>query len=346
MPEPLRVGIAGMDHWYAGLGTVDQLARSETARLVALAHRDGEKARETAEKHGVAWSTDPMEIAQRTDVDLVVTACTTRENPDVCVAAARNGKHIVSVKPIAMTLAEGQRIADAVREAGVLFFPFESQVRLSAATRQYKQWIEEGRIGRPTAALTIMSGSVPRQDWPGRTVEKTWWMDPAQVPGGGWIDHSIYHIDQLRYLLGSEVERVSGEIGKLRSPDLELEDHGVATLRFRNGVIATVKVTWSAPPNGGLHLFHLLGTEGQIAEDSTFTGKLAVTGQFEPFQGWTLTGRPTRGGTNVIEHIAECLAEDGTPAAGVADGLRNLAVCLAFYDAARTGRVVEVPAVL
>jgi predicted dehydrogenase len=341
MPEPVRVGIAGMDHWYAALGTLDQLARSETSRLVALAHRDAEKARETAEKHGgVSWSTDPMEVATRANVDLVVTACTTRENPDVCVAAARNGKHIVSVKPMAMTLAEGERIAAAVREAGVLFFPFESLVRLSAATRQYKLWIEEGRIGRPTAALTILSGSVPRQDWPGRTVEKTWWMDPAQVPGGGWIDHSIYHVDQLRYLLGAEVERVSGEIGKLRHPDLELEDHGVANLRFRNGVIATVQVTWSAPPGGGLHLFHLLGTEGQIAEDGTFTGKLGVTGQFPPFQGWTLTARPTQGGTTVIEHLAECLAEEGTPAAGIDDALKNLAVCLAFYDAARTGNAV------
>jgi predicted dehydrogenase len=182
-----------MDHWYAALGTLDQLAKSESARLAALAHRDEGVARETAEKHGgVPWSVDPLEIAQRPDVDLVVTACTTRENPDVCVAAARNGKHIVSVKPMAMTLAEGERIATAVREAQVLFFPFESLVRLSAATRQYKQWIEEGRIGRPTAALTVLSGSVPRQDWPGRSVERTWWMDPAQVPGGGWIDHAIY----------------------------------------------------------------------------------------------------------------------------------------------------------
>jgi predicted dehydrogenase len=105
-------------------------------------------------------------------------------------------------------------------------------------------------------------------------------------------------------------------------------------------VIATLKVTWSAPPGGGLHLFHLLGTEGQIAEDGSFTGKLGVTGQFPPFGGWTLTARPTQGGTTVIEHIAECLAEDGTPAAGIDDAQKNLAVCLAFYDAARTGRVV------
>lgn len=344
MPEPLRVGIAGMDHWYAALGTLGEIAASQTTRLVALAHRDEVIARETAEKHGgVPWSTDPLEIVARPDVDLVVTACTTRENPDVCVAAARNGKQIVSVKPMAMTLAEGERIAEAVREAGVLFFPFEALVRLSAATRQYKRWIEEGRIGRPTAAMTVLSGGVPRQDWPGRTVEKTWWMDPAQVPGGGWIDHAIYHVDQLRYLLGSEVERVSGEIGTLRNPELELEDHGVATLRFANGVIATLTVTWSAPPGGGLHLFHLLGTEGQIAEDGSFTGKLGVTGQFEPFQGWTLSARPTKGGTTVIEHVAECLAEDGTPAAGIDDALKNLAVCLAFYDAARSGRAVTLP---
>ena len=46
-----------------------------------------------------------LEVAQSDDVDVVVTACYTSENVDLVEAAAKAGKHVVSVKPIAMTVA-------------------------------------------------------------------------------------------------------------------------------------------------------------------------------------------------------------------------------------------------
>ena len=97
---------------------------------------------------------------------------------------------------------------------------------------------------------------------------RSWWLDPAQSPGGGWLDHSIYFIDMLRWLFDSEVVRVSGEMSSLKHPNEAMEDFGVANLVFDNGAVATVEVTWSVEQGGFAMAFHLVGTNGQLLSDS------------------------------------------------------------------------------
>ena len=348
--KPYGVGIVGLDHWYAGIGAADALRGSRRGRVVAVAHRDEAKLREFAAERGIPTATtDYRAIAQVPGVDVIVTACTTAENVDLCIDAARRGKHIVSVKPFAMDLAEADHLAAVVREAGVIFYPFEASQRVSAQARRYKDWIAEGRIGKPISATIIQRASLAgaSMDWPGRRTDNTWWRDPRKVPGGGWIDHAIYQVDFLRWLLDDEVVRVRGVARTLAHPELpkELEDFGVALLEFGKGVVATVEVTWTAPASGGLSQTQIVGTEGQIVFDPTLTGKVAVSGNFESPAGggWLLFAPPgRREGGGAVEHVLECLAAGRRPAATIDDARANLAVCLAFYEAARSGRTAEV----
>ncbi|HEX2035597.1 MAG TPA: Gfo/Idh/MocA family oxidoreductase [Chloroflexota bacterium] len=345
------VGVVGLDHWYAGIGAVDGLQGSKRAKVVAVAHRDEEKLREFAAERGIPVATTEYDaIASRDDVDVVVTACTTAENVDLCIDAARRGKHIVSVKPFAMTLADADRLIEVVRQAGVLFCSFDAMYRFSTQGRQYKDWIKEGRIGTPISATVIMRASLggASMDWPGRRNDNTWWRNPRLVPGGGWIDHAIYQVDFLRWLLDDEVARVTGMAKTLAHPELakELEDFGVGLFEFRGGAVATIEVTWTAPASGGLSQTQLVGTEGQIVFDPTLTGKLAVSGNFESpaGRGWTMFSPPGRrgGGGGAVEHLLECLETGQTPAATIDDSRATLAACLAFYEAARTGQTVTV----
>jgi predicted dehydrogenase len=135
-------------------------------------------------------------------------------------------------------------------------------------------------------------------DWPGRRNDKTWWRDPSKVPGGGWLDHAIYQVDQLRWILNDEVVKVTGVAKTLAHPELpkELEDFGVALLEFGGGAVATVEVTWTARSGAGLSLLQYVGTEGQIVHDQTLTGKVSVVGNFETPAGggWTTFSAPAR----------------------------------------------------
>src|SRR6266545_4602498 len=116
----LGVGIVGLDHWYAGIAAADGLKTSTYGKLIAVAHRDEERLRPFAAERDVPFATtDYAAVVRRDDVQVVVTACPTSENVALCTEAARLGKHIVSVKPFAMTLADADRLVATVKEAGV-----------------------------------------------------------------------------------------------------------------------------------------------------------------------------------------------------------------------------------
>ena len=276
----LRVGIAGLDHWYIGLGAAEAAAAQPELELVAIGHRDPARAEETAQRFGAAEATgDIQSLARREDLDILVTACRSSDNPDLCVEAASRGVSIVSTKPVAMTRDGAARIQEAVERAGVRFFSWESSYRLNPSYLLIKRWIEEGRIGRPVSAAYVVRSSLPTQVWPGVQGE-TWWLDPQHVPGGGWIDHSIYGIDVLRWLFQSEVETAGGLTARLVHRDLrpQMEDFGIATLSFANGQAASLEVTWTAPAGTYLTATQVMGTEGGIMLDSSAPGRASVSG--------------------------------------------------------------------
>ena len=334
MANKYRVGIAGLDHWYAGLAAADSASRNPKIELVAIAHRDPKQLEETVKRFGAKRATtNYLEVAQSGDVDVVVTACYTSENADLVEAAAKAGKHVVSVKPIAMTVADADRIVRAVKAAGTKFISNESSYRVSSAFVKIKDWFDSGKLGKPLSAYTALRSPVPRQVWPGQ-IGETWWLDPTKSPGGGWIDHSIYHIDALRWIFGAEVVRATGEVANLKDKSLKpgMEDFGVANLIFDKGQIATVEVTWHGPAGGGYNAFQVVGSEGQVVYDMTTSGKLAVVGKFD-LPGWLLV-EPGPRASSVLDHMIDCL-ESGRPlAADEGDARANLAACLAFYEKA------------
>jgi predicted dehydrogenase len=337
MAAKYRIGIAGLDHWYAGLAAAESAAKNPLTEIVAIAHRHPGQLAETATKYGVAATTaNYREIAQRDDVDIVVTACYCNENPALVAEAARNGKHIVSVKPVALDVAGADAIVEAVRAAKVKFISNENTFLVSPAYQRIKTWIDEGRIGKPITAHATMRASIPRTPWPGQRGE-TWWLDKTKSPGGGWIDHSIYYIAVLRWFLGAEVTHSSGEIANVVDQSLKsrgLEDYGVANVRFSGGQIATVEVTWHAPPGGSYYTFQIVGTEGQIVWDETTSGKIAAVGKFD-VPGWFQVNPGPRAGS-VLDHLVDCLETGKNLVSNELDSRNNLAACLDFYKSARS----------
>ena len=335
---PVRIALVGLDHHYWAFSLAEAVMAQRDARLVAVADAHLERAQAVARQFGVERVTaNPGEIIEDEGIDVIASFISVDRNPGVCIAAARSGKHILSVKPLARTLHEATEIVTAVREAGVVFLPGESTSRLAEQYRLIKQWISEGRLGRILTSTVIQHASLP-QRWPGDS-DPGWFADPGHAPGGGWIDHSIYHIDRLRWLLDDEVQQVRGELGRLKYPDLPVEDYGSSTIRFESGVLATMEITWIAPPRGGRIAWDLIGSEGAIAYDS-LTGRLSLAGALSPFKGWIHTNPETTHSTG-LDHLIACVRGEETPVATVDDAWRNLAACRAFYQAASTGTTVS-----
>jgi predicted dehydrogenase len=335
--DKLGVALLGLDHWYAAHDIARQLAESPGAYLAVVADEDEQRARWTAEQYGAArWTTDVDEALAATEVRLVATLASTDRNVERVQAAAAAGKDILSVKPMALDLRGADAIVEAVRAAGVHLFPLDCLWRLSPDPMRFKAWADAGRIGRPLRFTHTLNSSLP-QAWPGAQ-ESGWWLDPARVPGGAWLDHAIYAVDMARWLFGSEPVSVSGVAAKLRYPELAFEDYGAATFTFANGAVALIEDTWTADRGYGFVRNEIIGSAGAICDDRGPWGRVAVRGDFG-HEGWLgIQPFTTTGGT--IEHVVAAVRGEAEWAASAADGRSNLAACLAFYEAARTGRTV------
>ncbi len=334
MSSALRVGLVGLDHWYTAVPLAEEMAKREDMTLSGIFDADGKRAEEVARRCGVERvETDWRALVEDGGIDAVASFVSVEQNPEVCLAAAAAGKHLMTIKPMARTLEQAREVVAAVRRAGVSFLPAESLHRVGAQSRALKQWLEEGRLGRLLHASFSLWAGLP-QRWPGDP-GPGWFADPARTVGGAWVDHAIYHIDLMRFLLGEEVATVAGQVGNLSHPGLPVEDWGVATLSFAGGSRAVLEDTWTAPQGAFQQSATLVGSEGAVHLDG-IRRRMLVKGNFPPFTGWVETD-PPMGQREALSHWLSAVRAEGAPVATVEDAWDNLAVCVAFYDAASTG---------
>ena len=335
MSAPLRIGFVGLDHWYSAIPLAEAAAADSRTEVVAIADHSIDRAAEVVARAGGRATTSFDEVLTDDSIDVVASFVSADENPDVCVAAAAAGKHIVSVKPLARTLAEADRIVAAVNASGVTFTPSESRSRSSDQNRLLHSWVTSGRIGEVVSASFALVGRLP-EAWPGAT-DPGWWTDPGRVPGGAWIDHSLYQIDRMRWVLGEEVVEASGQVANLVHPELAVEDFGHSILRFDGGSVATIEDTWSGPEEAGRITTSIIGTHGAIAVD-TATGLVSVVEKGSSIPGWQHFTSPSAYTAGIDEIVAA--ATGGGALATVEDAWENLSVAVAFYEAAAAGTPV------
>src|SRR5215217_5786404 len=194
--DTFGVGIAG-----AGtIGAVHAGALGELpgTRLVAVAEAREVTGRNLAEAHGAEWHADLGELLARSDVDVVVICTPSGLHPDQAVAAARAGKHVITEKPLAITLEGADRMIGACREAGVTLSVI-FQNRFNPDALRLKRAVEAELFGRPVLANAFVHWRRTEDyyaaagGWRG-----TWELDG----GGALMNQSIHTIDLLQWVMG------------------------------------------------------------------------------------------------------------------------------------------------
>jgi len=332
----VRFAFAGFDHWYNAFPSLEQLLADDEAEVVAIAHSDPTQAAYISAKYGIACGTDYAAVIERDDIDVVCVFTSTEQNAGLAMRALEAGKAVCAIKPLAMSVAEADALVATVARTGGLYFPNDAARRLSPANIQFREWIDSGRIGDVLTAHCSFRAGLP-QAWPG-AMSPGWFTDPQRAPGGAFIDHAVYHIDVLRWLFGADVADVTGMVANVRHKSIPFEDYGHGVFRFTNGAVGTIEDTWTSNPGAPREVIEIVGTKGSLIMDSA-TGKMAVNGDFG-VKGWFLASPPpARGG--FMRHVVRCMAGDEEPMSSAQTARDNLAACLAFYEAARTGTTVR-----
>jgi predicted dehydrogenase len=348
MARTWRVGVLGLGHWYSGYGLARALPEFPQAQLVAAAYHDQAKVEEFTDTFGVEAYTDYDDLLARDDIDIVHIAPPVVEIPECTIRAAAAGKHIILGKPMGMTVAQADEMIAAVRRAGVKCVPWQGMRRVNNAL---KRQIDEGLIGEIKVMHSTRQQGIA-EDWscsgtPG------WFGDPAQVPGGAFIDEGIYSLDQFLFLAGSKVTTVEwAKMANLVHKDLQVEDWMMAAFTFENGIVATLESGWTltvprltgpSPKQNALDRLEIVGTEGQIVNDRLYVpGQARLTREhphwafYRPMPQYAVAPVPS-----ALAYLIECIEEDKEPEASMEGARNSLAVALAAYEAARSGKPVR-----
>jgi len=330
-PMTVRVGLVGVGR----MGSV--LARHlvngvPEASLVAIADLDRAKAQALASQNGAAAVyVDPLELFERRDIEAVLIVTPTDTHPALVAAAAAAGKHVFVEKPLALTLDGCERAISAAAAAGV-----KLQVgfmrRFDPAYREAKGKIEQGAIGRPTLFKSINRDPV-------RTSLE---FARRESSGGLIMDLGIHDFDLARWLMGSEVARVSSEGGCLAYPELAEAgdiDNAVVNLRFQDGAVGNVDLSRNAV-YGFDSRTEVLGTSGAVVVGRQRESDLMLL-YAKGAGGPTRPGRFDQAYLEEIRHFIDCVAHDRPPSVTGSEARLATAIGIAATRSLDQGRPVE-----
>jgi predicted dehydrogenase len=357
----IRVGIVGASasRGFASIAHVPALQALPDYEFVAVCTARQQSAEMAARHYGVPLAfSDPAQLAQHPDVDLVTVSVKVPDHLDPVMAAIDAGKHVYCEWPLGRNTEEAIRMLDAAERRGVRH-AVGLQGQMSPAINYARDLIADGYVGKVLTATMI--GVAP--NW-GPQIDRSYQADRANganlmtITGGHQIDALCHCLGEFRELSAFAVsqrdqifsEEAGREIPKTSPDQLVVSgivgDGAVVSFQIRGGMT-----------RGTEHLFEIHGDKGDLTLTATTRAsmqrqELTVRGA----QGnakelaelpipakyrWVPDGLPGDSRYNVAQlyvHLGQCI-RDGKPAGPSFDAaVRRQRLIDAIVRASETGQ--------
>ena len=313
------------------------------ARLVAVADLKPERARELASDFGVeALDLDAM--LARPDIDVVSICVPSGQHAAIGVRAAAAGKHVVTEKPVDVTLEAADRLIAACRDHGVAL-TVVSQHRWDPGVRALKELVDSGRLGRLVLGDAVVKWYRTQQYY-----DSGIWRGTRSLDGGGALmNQGVHYVDLLQWVMGP-VEKVFAQTRTLAHERIEVEDVAVAVLGFASGAVGVIECSTAVYP-GFRERLEVSGTDGSaFVEAGTMTvrelkdekGETSAYGGMAEAAAAADPVSVSYDGHR--EQLAEFLAAIDArrrPAIDGEEARKPLEIILAIYESARVGAAVR-----
>ena len=343
----LGVGILGFAHGHVNAYCARWRQHPELGvDVVAGWDHDSERVGQAAANSTMAACASPEDLLARRDVAAVVVAAETSRHAGLVEKAAEAGKAIALQKPMALTMAEADRIVEAVKANGVPF-TVAWQMRVDPQNIRIKELIESGVVGK--VLMVRRRHGLSTHLWP--WLADSWHVDP-QANRDIWADDAAHAIDFIHWLLGIPVT-VTAEIESLLDPKIPM-DNGVAIYRYPGGPVAEVCSSFTCA--AGENTTEIVGEKGVIIQNYGDApscgvprpdGACGLKWYLTETGSWTYSDIETPGshGSRIADlaaPLAEFFHGNTAPIATAEDGRVSLRMVLACYVSAREGRRVRI----
>lgn len=323
----MRLGLWSLAHLHA-YSYIAALSARDDIEFVGITDQDVELGTRTSKAHHTVYYDEADALLERIDAVVITSA-----NADHCTMALRAAEAGVSAlveKPLATTMADGERMIAAFRKAGLVLataFPCP----FSPPFVELQRTLSSGQVGRPLALKTTNRGSMPGG----------FFIELERSGGGAVIDHTVHVADLLRRLMGAEPVQVSAEIGHGLYHQT-WDDSGILTLDWADGTFATLDCSWSRPkayPTWGDVTLKVVAERGNVSAD-LFGQHITHYGTTETPPVWRPWGTDTD--RAMIDDFITAVRRERVPMSSGEDGLAALKVALAAYRSAHASQPVRI----
>jgi UDP-N-acetyl-2-amino-2-deoxyglucuronate dehydrogenase len=336
-----RIALAGCGR--ISRNHIEAVSRIDGLQIVAVCDPSEERARATAEPLGIAWFTDYEEMLAKTACEIVTIATPSGLHPAQGVLAARAGKHVVTEKPMAISLDGADELVKACDAARVHLFVVK-QNRLNAPVQLLKKAMDGGRFGKLFLANCTVRWTRPQDYYDQAPWRGTWEFD-----GGAFMNQASHYVDLIQWIMGP-VESVVAKTATL-ARRIETEDTGVAVMRFRSGAIGVIEVTMLTYPRNMEGSITVLGEKGTVKIGGTAVNKVEHWEFAEPEPGDDVARAMDSNPPNVYgyghegyyRNVLSVLRGEAKPETDGRAGRKSLELILGIYESARTGCDVPLP---
>ena len=244
--------------------------------LKAVSARNEERLKAFSQSAGwESYETDWRKLIARDDIDVIDIAAPNNMHLEMAIAAAEAGKMIWCEKPLAMNGAEGRKMVEAVKKAGVPNMVWYNYRRVPAVTLA-KQLIDEGKLGKIYHYRANFL-----QDWTISTDlpqggEGLWRLD-VNAAGSGVTGDLLAHCIDTAIWLNGGISRVSARTetfvkerehtltGKVEP--VGIDDACLFMCDFDNGSLGLFESTRYARGHKALYTFEINGADGSLKWD-------------------------------------------------------------------------------
>jgi len=338
----IRVGLVGCGRISKNhFGSIE--AHSSDLALVAVCDTDRQTLKAHQEQYAVKGYARLEDMLRNEDLDLVALCTPSGQHPDQAVLAAGHGVNVLTEKPMATRWQDGVRMVKACDQAHVRLLVVK-QNRRNSTLQMLKRAFDEKRFGKVYMVSINVFWSRPQEYYDSAKWRGTWELD-----GGAFMNQASHYVDLVDWLVGP-VASVTAMTATL-ARDIQVEDTGVLSIRWRSGALGSMSVTMLTYPKNLEGSITILGEKGTVRIGGVAVNDIQVwdfadqrdydanikTANYETTSVYGF-GHP-----GYYKNVVDVLRGDAEPDVDGREGLKSLEVLIAAYLSARDGREIALP---
>jgi len=342
MAETIRVGIIGLG--WPGVMHARGYAAAGSFKVVAVADLIPERRRTVMAEHEVSREFSEGEdlLADKT-IDAVSVCVPNHLHAPMALAALRSGKHVICELPVALSVQEARRMADAAEKHGKVLL-YAAQRRFGGHEQAARAAITRGFIGEAYHVRCVWTRTR------GIPLGTGWFTQKEKSGGGSLIDIGSHMLDLGWHLLGQPKPVSAFGVAYARFGGLvpqgipfDVDDQAFALIRFENGKSLELAVSWTInqPPQQNGTACRVYGSGGAI---EVYTPQGAVLYRDFRSDGQCkenpLKPPRTTHHAAMMRHFKDCIHGRTAPTLGGPEGIVLMQALHGIYQSNELGRSV------